>query len=141
VYKRGPHKRFLMDVRIKAGSSQRVGNAMCEIIICTCFTFQSFSVIAVASRVLHAGQNFEGMTLTPQCFARGQVPEMSAHDPQISRGFPDMTSKTFGAACFALCRLCRVTNPSQSIFCLSRLLCTVYTYRFSKLAYFEGSGK
>ncbi len=85
------------------------------------------------TRVLQAAQNFQGKTLTPQFFARGHVPEMSARDPKIARGFPDMTSKTFGAACFALCR---VINPSHCIFCLSRLFCTVYTYRFSKLAYF-----
>jgi hypothetical protein len=90
----------------------------------------------VVIRVLQAGQNPEGMSLTPDFFARGRAPERSAPDPQISRGFPDMTPKTLGDAGFTLCR---VVNPSNRILCLTRLFCTGYTYTFSKLAPSEGT--
>ena len=76
------------------------------------------------------------LPLTPDFFARGRVPEMSAPDAQISRGFPDMTPKHFGDASFTLRR---VVNHLNRILCLIRLFCTVYTYTFSKLARSEGT--
>jgi hypothetical protein len=77
-------------------------------------TLSKFKVI---SRVLQAGQNPEGIPLTPGFFARGHTPEMSAPDPQISRGFPDMIPKNFGDAGFTLGR---ALNPSNRILCLRR---------------------
>jgi hypothetical protein len=76
------------------------------------------------------------MPWTPDFFARGRAPEMAAPDPQISRGFPDMTPKHLKDAGFTLSR---VVNPLNRILCLIRLFCTVYTHTFSKLARSEGS--
>jgi hypothetical protein len=76
------------------------------------------------SRVLQAGQNPEGMSLTPQFFARGHAPEMSAPDRQIARGYSDMTPQALLSHISFL-----LSSPHLSLFCMTTnlflLLCSL----------------
>ncbi len=87
----------------------------------------------MGSRALQGGRNPEGNSPKDRFFLRGHDPEVLTPDLQMSRGFPEGTSKMFGVAVFALSGLLDLSKPFLS---LSRLFSTVEPLIIMKTCWF-----